>query len=165
MIGYFILLSSLRIFNFPLAKLNMPHFLQIKMVSYFCSHAHRSSFKEVQLFPFEFKYLKHQWPKLFLLQFIIFRTELACVCIFRKYLIWWVLHALCNAGSPGWSPDQLKLPRFFSSCCFPSQSPSWWRDFLLLPTKLMTLMRFISFCIAILVCFVSFLVLQNLNLL
>lgn len=101
----------------------------------------------------------------FCCSFIIFRTELAWLCTYSKYLIWWVLHALCNADSPGWSPDQLIPPRFFSSCCFPSQSPSWWRDFLLLPTKLMTLMRFISFYIAILVCFVSFLVLQNLNLL
>lgn len=37
-VGYFIQLSSLFIFSFLVAELNKPHFFQIKMFSYFCSH-------------------------------------------------------------------------------------------------------------------------------
>lgn len=55
--------------TFPLAELSKPHFFQIKMISYFCSHAHRPS---LSLFQCGFKHLKHQWPKLFLLQFYYF---------------------------------------------------------------------------------------------
>lgn len=41
-VGYLTQLTSLFIFSFPVAELNKSHFFQIKMFSYFCSHAYRS---------------------------------------------------------------------------------------------------------------------------
>lgn len=82
MAGYFILLSSLRSFNFCVVELNKPHFFQVKMGSYICSQADRYSLRWLNS-----SISSTSDQHCFCYNFTISRIELACLCISRKYLI------------------------------------------------------------------------------
>lgn len=129
------------------------HFFHIRKVSHFCSHAHRSSLTHIPVWS---HISQEQVTKTVSFEALSFLQRLY---IYRKYPIWWALHASCGVGSPESSLHHL-IPDSSLSVLLHC-SPSWWRDFLSLPTKFMTLVSFISFCIAVLFWCASFLFLQN----
>lgn len=150
--GQFILLSSLYIFILPLAKLKSAILLQVCEVSHFCSQAHRSSLHTLLS---EFMFTRKSDQNCFCCSFTLFMTEITCQYIYRKYLIWWVLHSSCGVGSS--RATQIFL--YF----LPLQSLNWWINFLLLPSTFMTLVNFVSFCVSVLWC-ALFLLLPNVSL-
>lgn len=145
--GQFILLSSLYIFILSLVKLKSAILLQVCEVSHFCSHAHRSSLHTLLS---EFMFTRKSDQNCFCCSFTLFMTEIARRYIYRKYLIWWVLHSLCGVGSP--RATQIFLFLFFTIA--ESQLVD---KFLIITLYVYDLGEFcLILCFCIVVCLVSF---------
>lgn len=142
--GQFILLSSLYIFILSLVKLKSAILLQVCEVSHFCSHAHRSSLHTLLS---EFMFTRKSDQNCFCCSFTLFMTEIARRYIYRKYLIWWVLHS-----SYGVHATQIFLFLFFTIA--ESQLVD---KFLIITLYVYDLGEFcLILCFCIVVCLVSF---------
>lgn len=142
--GQFILLSSLYIFILSLVKLKSAILLQVCEVSHFCSHAHRSSLHTLLS---EFMFTRKSDQNCFCCSFTLFMTEITCQYIYRKYLIWWVLHS-----SYGVHATQIFLFLFFTIA--ESQLVD---KFLIITLYVYDLGEFcLILCFCIVVCLVSF---------